>query len=502
MGKLSDTKCRTVKTERAKVTLADGAGLYLEVRKSGAKTWLYRYMHQLRAKWLIIGPYGADDPELGVYSVAGARMAAQSLALQRRAGVDPAAQRAVAKAAAEEAQAAAQAASAAAARAENEHAQQSLRALLESYLEHLRKTATQSTARSAESIFRNHVYAAYPQYADAYARDLTPRHAIEMQRRLVNAGKERTADVLRAYMSAAYAFALAAEYDARAPSAGLHFGIVQNPISPTRPGRVNAGTRHLSPAELGLHMRSLSASVIDKALALATLAGGQRIEQLVRAEIADYDIATGTLRLWDDKGRRTKPREHLLPLGPRARALVEDLIAVSRELAPPGACARWIMTTTGQEHIHATTLSKRAHDISAAACAQQGVAPYSCRDLRRTVETQMAALKIDKEVRAHVQSHGLGGVQDKHYQRHDFFEEKKAALERWEAAVTNAEKAESTLLVLPAQRGPRRPTHVTGRKSRAQHVVPVPAPAISAPPKVDGQARAAKRRTQRSRSTA
>lgn len=41
-------------------------------------------------------------------------------------------------------------------------------------------------------------------------------------------------------------------------------------------------------------------------------------------------------------------------------------------------------------------------------------------------------LGVDKEVRAHVLSHGHSqGVQGKHYERYDFLAEKRAALEKW-----------------------------------------------------------------------
>ena len=41
-------------------------------------------------------------------------------------------------------------------------------------------------------------------------------------------------------------------------------------------------------------------------------------------------------------------------------------------------------------------------------------------------------LGVDKEVRAHVLSHGRSrGVQGKHYERYDFLAEKRAALEKW-----------------------------------------------------------------------
>jgi hypothetical protein len=43
----------------------------------------------------------------------------------------------------------------------------------------------------------------------------------------------------------------------------------------------------------------------------------------------------------------------------------------------------------------------------------------------------MAALKISRDVRAQLQSHGLGGVQARHYDRHSYFAEKKQALQKW-----------------------------------------------------------------------
>jgi integrase len=57
--------------------------------------------------------------------------------------------------------------------------------------------------------------------------------------------------------------------------------------------------------------------------------------------------------------------------------------------------------------------------------------PFSMRDLRRTAETHMAALGISSDVRAQIQSHGLGGIQARHYDRHDYMPEKRAALSMW-----------------------------------------------------------------------
>lgn len=54
---------------------------------------------------------------------------------------------------------------------------------------------------------------------------------------------------------------------------------------------------------------------------------------------------------------------------------------------------------------------------------------FTLGDLRRTVETRLAAAGVSRETRAQLQSHGLSGVQVRHYDRHDYLQEKRQALE-------------------------------------------------------------------------
>ena len=56
---------------------------------------------------------------------------------------------------------------------------------------------------------------------------------------------------------------------------------------------------------------------------------------------------------------------------------------------------------------------------------------FSRRDLRRTAETHMTALGVSSDVRAQIQSHGSGGIQAHHHDRHDYIPEKRAALMLW-----------------------------------------------------------------------
>ena len=58
---------------------------------------------------------------------------------------------------------------------------------------------------------------------------------------------------------------------------------------------------------------------------------------------------------------------------------------------------------------------------------------YQLRDLRRTTETRLASLRVDKETRAQLLSHGrTTGVQNRHYDRWHYLDEKRAALSLWE----------------------------------------------------------------------
>ncbi len=47
----------------------------------------------------------------------------------------------------------------------------------------------------------------------------------------------------------------------------------------------------------------------------------------------------------------------------------------------------------------------------------------------------LAKLGISKDVRARILSHGIGGVQDRHYDMHSYADEKRIALEAWETTL-------------------------------------------------------------------
>ncbi|MBN0690714.1 integrase, partial [Pseudomonas aeruginosa] len=59
--------------------------------------------------------------------------------------------------------------------------------------------------------------------------------------------------------------------------------------------------------------------------------------------------------------------------------------------------------------------------------------PFTLRDIRRTCKTLMAKAGLTKELRDRIQGHAFNDVSSKHYDRYDYFQEKKRGLDRWAA---------------------------------------------------------------------
>jgi len=294
-----------------------------------------------------------------------------------------------------------------------------------------------TSARDAKNLFKNHVKTS--EFASLPARSLTAKQATAIIRAVVEKGHARTAAKLRAYLRAAYALAQGAETNPEAPAALLHFGVETNPVASTGALSSANNTRDmvLTQDELGECMRLLAErreKQYDDALAafeLSILLGGQRIAQVLRLTLADVDQNAGTITLFDPKGRRKTARRHVLPLTNTAKKLVEVILEKRR--------ADWLFGDKSAQTVP-DTVARKGSEVLRQAQENLGEADLDLfaatrdiqvRDLRRTAETVFAAMGISKDLRAQIQSHGLGGVQDRHYDRHDYMGEKLRALEAW-----------------------------------------------------------------------
>ena len=58
---------------------------------------------------------------------------------------------------------------------------------------------------------------------------------------------------------------------------------------------------------------------------------------------------------------------------------------------------------------------------------------YEWKDLRRTLATRLAGLGFDETVIGRVLNHARYCVTSRHYNQHDYLDEKRAALDAWDA---------------------------------------------------------------------
>jgi hypothetical protein len=128
------------------------------------------------------------------------------------------------------------------------------------------------------------------------------------------------------------------------------------------------------------------------------------------------DVTDDALTIFDGKGRPGQgPRAHQIPL---VKVVREDLARLKRD----GEFA--VSTTAGKKPISVRTLAGWAHDIVGAS-----IEDFQLKRIRSGIETLLASMGVSREVRGHLQSHGLTGVQARHYDGHDYMPEKLGALD-------------------------------------------------------------------------
>jgi len=323
-----------------------------------------------------------------------------------------------------------------------------LRALLTGYTDHLIAQGKRTSGQDAHNMFRLNIYEALPHIAERRACEIAREDVSSMLAGLIDRGAGRTAAKMRSYMRAAFETALRAGSDPTVPQALHGFNIDSNPVAAV-PARAltkfnRARERTLSEPELRAFMvevNKLPESASRDALMLCLLLGGQRPTQLLRLMPEHVDMHAKEIMLYDPKGARSQPRAHTLPLTDRAGEIVTRLLAdhasrVKNTNDSDNPVLPWLFTDTGRAAVRADGLSHIVHNISKT-ILKTGTAraAFELRDIRRTCETMLAKLGISKDVRARILSHGIGGVQDRHYDMHSYADEKRIALEAWETTL-------------------------------------------------------------------
>lgn len=379
-------------------------GLYFVVQPTGKKGWQVRYRHSGTHRRMTLGAYP-------VLSLADARQRARDALAAASEGRDPAEEVRAAKA------------------PKPEDDRDKISVLIGQY--HKRHLASLKSGAVVRRELDRFVVA---EWGERDIHSITKRDVIDLLDDIADSGRVITANRVRAYLNKFLNWAVERDIIPMSPATGV------------KPAAKEASRdRVLSDDEIRWFWTACEAEGFPWGpLGKVLLLTGQRLNEA--AQITDAEITGG---LWHLSADRTKNgRAHDVPLSGTVRGV---LAGVDRIAGKPG----YIFTTTGATPVSGFYKARAtlAEAMEMAAAEDRGepieIPRWTFHDLRRTAATGMARLGIPVRVTEAVLNHisGTGGGIVAVYQRHDFADEKRAALDAWARFVLSLVQGEGTNVV-------------------------------------------------------
>jgi integrase len=416
---LTDLSIKKLELPDRRKEIPDGriTGLYLVMQPSGVKSWAVRYRAFGIPKKLTLGSYPAVD-------LATARKRAQEALGDVAGGKDPATLKKASKATA---------------RAERADDDKRVERVAEAFIKRHVKLSGKVGAGWGAEIERLFKVEILPRIGAKRIDDVRKNDILAILDAIVDRGSPVTANRCLAVLRKFFNWAC----DAR----GL---IVVSPCKGIEaPAAETSRDRVLEDDEIRLAWRAFDAidwpfGPIGKLLLLT----GARRSEIAEARWNEIDLAAKTLTLPASRTKNDKP--HVIPLSGQAVEIIKALPRIEGK-------AGLVFSTTGATPVSGFSRSRElieraiVADLRKAAIERSedpdkvgAPPPWTVHDLRRSVATNLQKLGVRLEVTEAVLNHvsgsraGIVGV----YQRHEYAEEKRAALDAWarslEAIVTSA----------------------------------------------------------------
>lgn len=294
---LTDVEIRSAVAREKQYRLADGAGMYLEVRTNGGRYWRLKYRFAGKEKALTLGAYPA-------VSLKEARIKRDEAKRQIADGIDPSLAKQAAK------------------RSKRLNAENSFEAIAREW--QMKYAPTWSEGHGARILRRLEVDA-FPWIGSNPIADLTPPDVLEVLRRVERRGAIETAHRLCVNISQVMRYAVATGRAGRdittdlrgalSPVQKTHFAAITDPVKVAELLRAIDGYRGTLPVSCALRLAPLLF---------------QRPGELRNAEWTEFDLDTGIWQIPSDRMKRTKQGKasgsaHIVPLSSQAIAILAEL---------------------------------------------------------------------------------------------------------------------------------------------------------------------------------
>jgi integrase len=299
--------------------------------------------------------------------------------------------------------------------------------LLSGYLDHLRNKNAASVTE-VERVFNREIIESDSDIISLPANDITPQIIVDLIRRVATKKPKPPLTVathMRAYLHAAFNWAIAADLNPLLESNGSKFQISSNPVSPVpKPKKGNNSVdRFLIEEEVRLFWYLLlkySTPVPVAALRLQ-LATGQRVREVLSLRWDQIERVEGRYFWFMPKTKNG--RSHEVPLNAMAAEILDWLHPVTGDcqVAFPKRHSKTIPTdsTVLNNVIRKMWLDKRMQR-------------FTPRDLRRTVKTLAIKHGVPKPDMDLLQNHALGSdVSSKHYVKYEYLPERTKTADEW-----------------------------------------------------------------------
>ncbi|KZX94493.1 MULTISPECIES: tyrosine-type recombinase/integrase [unclassified Sulfitobacter] len=399
MAKLTATGVEKWKITDKRQEVPDSlmTGLYLVVQPSGRKGWQVRYRFGKKHRRMTLGKYP-------LLSLAEARTRASEVLIAAQDGRDPAGEK--------EAETKA--------RVEIEQSgRDKVSTLVDQFgKRHLSKL---KTGEAVKREMDRHVVAAW---GERDVHHITKRDVIDLLDGIADSGRVVTANRVRAYLSKFLNWCVERDIIDQSPAIGI------KPVA-----KEQSRERVLSDDEIRwLWIACTRHGQPWGHLCKMLLLTGQRLGEV--AKMTDDEVSGD---LWHLDADRTKNgRAHDVPLSEPARDVLESVKRIKGDKG-------YVFTTTGRSplqgyHKGRNYIGERMAEVASEELGEPVVIPHwTFHDLRRTAATGMARLGIPVRVTEAVLNHvsgSAGGIVSV-YQRHDYADEKRDALNAWARMVVD-----------------------------------------------------------------
>lgn len=409
MGALTDVQIRHWIKAGQPVAKADGDGLTFTLSAKGTASWVLRFRLAGKQREKSLGRY----PDIGLSK---ARELAAADRVRVQTGVDVAREKQAEKRASASAW--------------------TVRQLAADYEEKILSGLAAATVATRHQKIRDYVL---PVLGSMAARDVTGADIVAMLEKVA----DHSSKLVKPCLSAArliFKHGLAKHIVTGDPCAGISVAAIAGQGAKGIKERVM-----LSDAELRALLPALpQVGRLNELAVRILLVLGLRVQALMMAEWAHVDFAKKTLLIPAGDGRKSA-RPFVVPLPDVVVGYLAELQTMSGNSAFVFPIQKKMKGREGDDHMRQQTVNEALKRL----CDDLGgkVRCFTPHDLRSTMRSHLAALGTSVIVAERCLNHSLGGLVAV-YDQHDYFDERKQALEMWAAKLAVLEANAANVVMM------------------------------------------------------